>query len=162
MSHIVNPSVRMYLVIGLVQGLWFLLHYWTWALIKAPPGYPVVALCCGDPTALDLQIRSLHIFQQTIDGVDDGAGQFITLGLGLGCRVGLLDVKWAQFSLATSGLAYLHLHSYDYRTCSPTHLRHWWAGQRASPPTPYSTRQMRSGKSSPMLTTWGLAHSHLC
>ncbi|MEJ1272253.1 hypothetical protein NN561_003102 [Cricetulus griseus] len=28
------------------------------------PGHPAVALCCGDPAALGLQVRSLHVLQQ--------------------------------------------------------------------------------------------------
>lgn len=72
-------------VIGLVQGLWFLLHHQCWALIRT-----FVSLCYGDPAALGLPVRSLHILQQIVDRMDVGAGQVITLGLGLSsCRVGL-------------------------------------------------------------------------
>lgn len=39
-----------------------------------------------------LWVRFLYVFQQIIDGVDVGAGQVITLVLGLGsCRVGPTD-----------------------------------------------------------------------
>ena len=53
-----------------------------------PLGYPVVALCHGDPAGLGLQDRSLHVLQKIINWVDVGAGQLITLFLSLcGCRV---------------------------------------------------------------------------
>ena len=74
----------MHRVIGLVQGLWLLLHYDCWALIGTPLGYPVVALCRGGPAALGLQDLSLHVLQQITDGVDVGVGQLIALILGLG------------------------------------------------------------------------------
>ena len=44
----------------MVQGLWLLLHYQYWILTGTPLGYPVVALCHGDPAALDLQGQSLY------------------------------------------------------------------------------------------------------
>ena len=66
---------------SLVRGLWFLLHYQYWILTVR---YPVVALCHGDPVALELQDWSLHVLQQIIDGVDVGAGQLRDLDLGLG------------------------------------------------------------------------------
>jgi hypothetical protein len=37
-------------------------------------GYPIVALCHGDPAALDLQNWPLHTLQQLIDEVDVGIG----------------------------------------------------------------------------------------
>ena len=36
---------------------------------------PVVALCHGDPAALDQQDWPLHVFQQLTDDVDFGVGQ---------------------------------------------------------------------------------------
>ena len=44
----------------------------------------MVALCHGDPAALDLQDWPLSELQQFIDGVDVGVGQFKALGLGVG------------------------------------------------------------------------------
>lgn len=53
----------------------------------------LLLLWCGDPAALDLQARPLHMLQQVMDGVDVGAGQVITLVLALGsCRVVCLPV----------------------------------------------------------------------
>ena len=45
---------------------------------------------CGDPAALGLWVRSLHVLQQIIDGVDVGAGQVITLDL-------VLNTVYCQF-----------------------------------------------------------------
>lgn len=74
---------------------WSPLHICGWALTRPLPGI----LCCRDPAALDLRVSSLHVLQQTIDGVDVAAGQVITLSLGLGiCRVGLPDGKRGQLS----------------------------------------------------------------
>ena len=49
-----------------------------------PLGYPVVALCHGDPAVLNLQGQPLHSLQQSIDGIDDGVGQLKALDLDLG------------------------------------------------------------------------------
>jgi hypothetical protein len=46
--------------------------------------YPVVALCCGDPEALDLWVWPLCALQQFIHGVDAVVGQLKALDLGLG------------------------------------------------------------------------------
>lgn len=52
-----------------------------------PLRHPVVALCHGDPVALDLQGWSLHVLQQITEGVD--VEWVMTLVVGLGdCRVG--------------------------------------------------------------------------
>ena len=57
-------------------------------------GDPMVGLCCGDPEVLGLQVRSLHVLQQIIDGLDDGVGP-VSLGLMLGSYgFGLLGVKF--------------------------------------------------------------------
>jgi hypothetical protein len=53
---------------GLVKGFWLLLQYKYWILIRTLQ-YPVVALCLGDPVALDLYDRSLHALEQFIGGV---------------------------------------------------------------------------------------------
>jgi len=53
-------QILLYWAIRLVQGLWPLLHYQYWILSGTPLGYPVVALCCGDPAALHLQGWALH------------------------------------------------------------------------------------------------------
>lgn len=63
-------------VIGVVWDLWS--HFWVFT--RAPPGYPAVALCWGDFTALCLQVWSLHMIQQIINGVDEGAGLVRFLG----------------------------------------------------------------------------------
>lgn len=57
-------------VIGLVQGLWLLLHSQYRVLTGTPLGYPVVALCHGEPAALDVQIWPLCLLLQIIDEVD--------------------------------------------------------------------------------------------
>jgi hypothetical protein len=49
-------------VIGLVGDLWLLWHHQYWILMGTPPGYPVVALCHGDPAALDQYDWPFHIF----------------------------------------------------------------------------------------------------
>ena len=55
-------------------------HYQYWILTGTSLRYPVVALCHGDPAALDLQERPLHMLQQFIDGTDVGVGQLKALG----------------------------------------------------------------------------------
>lgn len=39
-----------------------------------PPGYPVAALCPGDPAALALQDEHLHVLWQLTDVVDIAEG----------------------------------------------------------------------------------------
>lgn len=73
-------------VVGLVRGLWFLLHYQCWALTGTPIGCPVVALWHGGPAALSQQDQSLHMLQQVTDGMDIGVSQLITLVQGC-CKV---------------------------------------------------------------------------
>jgi len=46
--------------------------------------YPAVALCHGDPAALDLQDWPLHMLQHLTDGVDFGVSQLKAPGLDLG------------------------------------------------------------------------------
>ena len=58
-----------------------LLCYQYWALPGTPLGYPIVILCHGDPVALDLQVRPLHLFQQFIDEVGVGVGYLVILVL---------------------------------------------------------------------------------
>lgn len=41
---------------------------------QTPPGYSVVALCCGDPAALEQQDWPFHVPQQFTDDVDIGVG----------------------------------------------------------------------------------------
>ena len=49
--------------------------------------FPVIALRCEDPLALDLQDVLLHLLQQMINGVEEGVDHLITLVLILGsCR----------------------------------------------------------------------------
>lgn len=99
-------------VICLVWGPWSPLHIRCRASTRTLPGRPDATLCYGDPAALFLWVRFLYVFQQIIDGVDVGAGQVITLVLGLGsCRVGPTDGWWGSSSIVTiSGLDHLHLH----------------------------------------------------
>ena len=48
-----------------------------------PFGYPVVALCHGDPVALELQGQPYHMLQQLINEVGFGVGQLKAQDLGL-------------------------------------------------------------------------------
>lgn len=85
--------------------VWFrcLLHYWGCAFTGTPPGYPAVVLWCGDPAALSMQDLVFNVLQQTIDGVDTGVVQPITLPLCLeSCRIGKPDSSpssWPQGEL---------------------------------------------------------------
>ena len=64
--HTVYPFVHISLtckcslqwVFGLFQGFWLLLHYQYWILLGIP--LRVVALCHGDPAALDLEDWPFH------------------------------------------------------------------------------------------------------
>ena len=60
-----------------------LLYHQDWILPRMHLRYPVVALCHGDPAALEEQHWSIHLLQQFIAGVDDGVGQVKALYLGL-------------------------------------------------------------------------------
>lgn len=71
-------------IIGLVRGPWFLLHHRCGAFTRVFLGYPVVALCCRYPSALGLQVRSLHVLQHVIKRIQAGADQNIILVLGQG------------------------------------------------------------------------------
>lgn len=51
-------------VLGLVQGLWLLLHFPYSILTRTTLGYPVAALCLGDSAALIQQEQLLHMLQQ--------------------------------------------------------------------------------------------------
>ena len=65
-------------------GLWILLCYQYSVLTGTPLRYPVVALCHGDPAALDELDQSCHVLQQFIDEVDAEVGQLKALDLSLG------------------------------------------------------------------------------
>ena len=65
--------------LGVVRYLWLLLSYQYQTITRTPLRYPVVALCHGDPAALDLQDWPLHMLQQFIDEVDVEVGQFKAL-----------------------------------------------------------------------------------
>ena len=52
-------------------------------LTGTPLKYTVVALCHGDPVALNLSDPALHVLQQFINGVDVGVSQFKALDVGL-------------------------------------------------------------------------------
>ena len=49
---------------------------------RTPFGYPVVALCHGDPAALALQDQPLQTLQHFIDGADGALGLLKVLGCG--------------------------------------------------------------------------------
>jgi hypothetical protein len=49
------------------------------------PGYPVVALCHGDSSALVLKCQPLHMLSQFKDGVDVRVGLLKALELDLYC-----------------------------------------------------------------------------
>lgn len=70
-------------VTRVVRGLWLVLHpqYWLSLLYL---GCAIVALCPGDPGAVDLQVQPLPMPQQFIDEVGAGAGDCVVLALGLG------------------------------------------------------------------------------
>ena len=51
-------------------------------LTGTPLGYPIVALCHGDPAALGLPDWPIHLLQKIIDEVNVGVGQLIILVLG--------------------------------------------------------------------------------
>jgi hypothetical protein len=79
-------SKQLYLQMFISKNHWFGSRTLTSATLdpsKTPLVYPVVTLCYGYSTALDLQNWCLHVFQQLIDGVDVGVGQFRALDLGL-------------------------------------------------------------------------------
>jgi hypothetical protein len=69
-----------------VGGLWILLCYQYSVLTGTLLRYSVVALCHGDPAALDLQSWLLNMLQQFIDGVDVSVRQLKASDLGLGGR----------------------------------------------------------------------------
>lgn len=86
---------------GLVQGLWSPLHIWCWGPTRILPGHSTGNLYYGDPAAFSLWVRSLHMRQPIIDGVDVGAGQDITLNLVLGSYMIVVpDGNWGQLSHA--------------------------------------------------------------
>ena len=70
------------MAVSLWSGWRSLLQFWI--LTRTPPGDPVVALCPGDPAALDHQDWPLHTFQPFIDDTDFGVGQLRALSVGLG------------------------------------------------------------------------------
>jgi len=70
--------------VGLVQGLWLLLHHQLCILTQTTPEYPAAALRHEDAEASDLEDRTLHLLQQLIDGVDVGVNQLQGVDLGLG------------------------------------------------------------------------------
>lgn len=96
-------------------------------------------LCGGDPAALGLQGWSLHVFPQSIDGVDVEVGQLITLDLGLGgCRVLSARQLFPVFTTSVSSPAWRA----QSRAGSPAfsslgaalpHLRPAWATQLSYP-----------------------------
>jgi hypothetical protein len=68
-------------VIGLIWDLWLLWHHQYQVLIRTPLGYPLVALCHGDPAALEQQAWPFHMPQTFADDIDFGVGKFRALDL---------------------------------------------------------------------------------
>lgn len=106
MSRAEHPFFHIFLFAhGLVQGLWFLLRYRCCALTGTFLGYPVVALCCVDPSALGLQDQTLHVPLQITNAVDVRVDQLINLvlvpGSGRGCQP-------ARFPLSSPPACALH------------------------------------------------------
>jgi hypothetical protein len=52
--------------------------------MKTPLKHSAVALCHGDPAALDLYDWPFNSLQEILDGIDDGVGQLKALDLDLG------------------------------------------------------------------------------
>ena len=61
------------------EALIFCLYYQSCIFTGTPHGYPIVALCHGDPTAFVLQNQCLHKLQQFIDKLDVWMGQLKVL-----------------------------------------------------------------------------------
>jgi hypothetical protein len=107
------PSTHLYLqkFTAMSHGLWLLLNQQYRILPRTPLRDPVVALCHGDPAALDLQGQQFHMLQQ-FSGV--GIGQFKALALG--CPV---EVR-THFSPAAASERQSQLtHSHDPVANSP-------------------------------------------
>ena len=51
---------------------------------RTPPGYPVVALCHGDPAALEQQDWTFHVSQPFFSDIDFGVGHLRAVNLDLG------------------------------------------------------------------------------
>lgn len=121
---------------GLVQGLWFLLHYWFWALIRITVVYGALALWCGDPVALGLEGLVPFMILEITYVIDVGVGQHITLVPGLGSS------SWSDHQLSL--VLTTRVSSPAVYVCS----LQWWA---------------RSGTTSPAFMPWGseLPHLHL-
>jgi hypothetical protein len=71
-AHIFTCKCSLQGIIGLVQGLRLLLRCRHWILTGTPLGCLVIALCHGDPAALDLQDWLLYTLRQVVDEVDVG------------------------------------------------------------------------------------------
>lgn len=69
---------------SLPQSLWLLLPHQYWILRRTALGYSVVALCRGDPEALDLQNWPFPTLQQFIEEIDFGVDQLEGLDPRLG------------------------------------------------------------------------------
>lgn len=117
------------------------------ALLRDPPEYPVVALCCDYRAALGPQVRSLHVLQIT-DGVTDRENHILRSGCCSWCGTG-----WALLLLWPQGKLF-----YLPQVFLGAGL--WEKGSSSLPMLP--TRQMGNGDSSLMFTHLGLTHSHLC
>lgn len=120
-------------VIGLIPRLWLQLHHQYRLLTRTSLGYPVVALCHGDPKALKLKSWLLHMPQHFTDGINVGVGQLTALDLGLGS-------SWAS-----------------QPTSPPSPIPGGWALQHC-PDSPPNAELPRGRASFPTLTPLGLAH----
>jgi hypothetical protein len=83
--HILTCKNSLQWVIGLIGALWVLWHHQYWVLTGTPPSYPVVALCHGDPAALEQQDWPFHVLQRSTDDVGSEVGLLKALDLDLGC-----------------------------------------------------------------------------
>lgn len=109
--HIFTCKCSMQRVISLVEAsvLYYTIDSGS---SRDSSGYPVVALCCGYPAALGLQIRFLRMLQQIIDRVHLGTDQGITLDLAY-AAVGLIyQIRNRDSSIMfpTLGLAPVYLY----------------------------------------------------
>jgi hypothetical protein len=131
-------------------------------LIGTPPSYPVVALCHGDPAALEQQDWLFQESQTFTDGIDFGVGRLRALDLSLGgSRTGHLSYLHHQNGLSSPVLAWPHNDAIGR-----------WQGQlshshvlRASSPHPHSLSQASRTSSTVLRSqsagaTLRLSHPH--
>ena len=81
-SSLANVHCNEPLVCFTIFGFHDTLKYWI--LTKTSPGYPVVALCHGDPAALEQRDWLFHASQPFADDIELAVGQFAALLMDLG------------------------------------------------------------------------------